>query len=91
MRQDEVQFERRLRAAMKSRPIIDQAKGVLIGTQCESPEAAFAELKYVSEQHNLKVATVAEAVVEFAAGREVPDPTLADLVRREWGSRLARC
>lgn len=91
MRQDDTQFERRLQAALKSRPIIDLAKGVLVGTQCETPEAAFAELKHVSEQNNLKVAQVAKAVVEYAAGREVPDPTLADLVRREWGNRLARC
>ena len=91
MRQDDAQFERRLEAALKSRPVIDLAKGVLVGTQCESPEAAFAELKYVSEQHCLKLSKVAEALVEFAAGREVDDPALADLVRREWGDRIAQC
>ena len=90
MRQD-AQFERRLQAALKTRPIIDLAKGVLVGTQCESPEAAFAELKYVSEQNGLKLSKLAEALVEFAAGREVDDPALADLVRREWGDRIAQC
>jgi AmiR/NasT family two-component response regulator len=91
MRQDEAQFERRLQAALRTRPIIDLAKGVLVGTQCESPEAAFAELKHVSEQNRLKLSKVAEALVEFAAGREVADPALAELVRREWGGRIAQC
>lgn len=91
MRQDDQQFERRLQAAARTRPIIDLAKGVLVGTQCESPEAAFAELKHVSEQNQLKVSKVAEALVDFAAGREVPDRALADLVRRQWGNRIAQC
>ncbi len=90
MREDE-QFERRLKAALKTRPIIDQAKGVLVGVQCESPEAAFAELKYVSERHNLKLSKVAAALVEYAAGHDVEDPELAALVHQQWGNRVTRC
>ena len=91
MRHDDAQFERRLRAAMKSRPIIDLAKGVLVGLRCESPEAAFAELKYVSDLHQVKISKVAEALVELAAGRDFEDRELAELVRREWGNRIPQC
>jgi AmiR/NasT family two-component response regulator len=91
MRGDADVFETRLAAAQKTRPAIDQAKGVLVGTRCESPEAAFAELKYVSESNHFKVVTVAAALVDFAAGREVDDPALAEVIRREWGQSLSKC
>ena len=88
---DDVQFEQRLAAAQKTRPTIDQAKGILIGVRCETPDAAFAELKYVSEAHCLKVIAVASALVDMAAGRDVEDPTLAAVIRKEWGDSLLRC
>jgi AmiR/NasT family two-component response regulator len=91
MREDEKQFEGRVAAALKTRPIIDQAKGVLVGARCESPDAAFAELKYVAEQNGFKVSAVAAALVDFAAGRDVPDPRLADVINKEWGKRLSHC
>ena len=88
---DDAAFERRLAAAMKTRPVIDQAKGILIGVHCETPEAAFAELKYVSEQSCVKVSELAAALVEMAAGREIDDARLAKVVRAEWGNRLPQC
>jgi len=88
---DDAAFERRLAAAMKTRPVIDQAKGILIGVRCETPEAAFAELKYASEQNCVKVSELAAALVEMAAGREITDARLAEVVLAEWGDRLPRC
>jgi hypothetical protein len=90
MRDDEA-FERRLAAALKTRPVIDQAKGILIGVHCETPEAAFAELKYVSEESCVKVAELAAALVDMAAGRDIEDQRLAEVVRKEWGDRLPGC
>lgn len=91
MRGDAEVFEMRLAAAQKTRPAIDLAKGVLVGTRCESPEAAFAELKYISESNHVKVADLAAALVDFAAGRDVEDRALAEVVRREWGDSLSKC
>ncbi len=90
MRDDE-QFEGRLAAALKTRPIIDQAKGILVGLRCESPDAAFAELKQVAERNGVKVNVLAAALVELAAGRQIADAALAGVVRREWGDWLPAC
>lgn len=90
MRND-TEFDDRLAAALKTRPTIDQAKGILVGARCETPEAAFAELKYVSELHRLKVSALAGALVDMAAGREVTDEQLEQVIRKEWGNLLPKC
>lgn len=90
MRQDEA-FEHRLAAALKTRPVIDQAKGVLVCMRCETPDAAFAELKHVSENNKLKVNTLAAALVDIAAGRHVQDAMLTRIIEKEWGDLLPRC
>ena len=53
-----------LRTALASRPAIDLAKGVLMAVLRCSSDAAFAELARVSMEGNVKVARVAELVVE---------------------------
>lgn len=90
MRND-AEFDDRLAAALKTRPTIDQAKGILVATRCETPEAAFAELKYVSELHRIKVSALAAALVDLAAGRELEDDQLARVIQKEWGGVLPRC
>jgi hypothetical protein len=40
---DEHEFEPRIEPVPKTRPIIDQAKGVLAAVRCKTPEAAFVE------------------------------------------------
>lgn len=58
-----------LEAAMTSRAMIDQAKGVLIGRYGGSGEAAFARLARLSQALNLKVRDLAPLVI--AANPEI--------------------
>jgi AmiR/NasT family two-component response regulator len=88
MRNNDV-VEQRVAAALRTRPIIDQAKGVLVAARCESPEAAFAELKYVAELHGFRVNVLAAGLVDVAAGRDVRDETLGCVIRQEWGHLLS--
>nr|CAA9344384.1 MAG: hypothetical protein AVDCRST_MAG46-2191 [uncultured Nocardioidaceae bacterium] len=67
-------FQGQLEAAMVTRPLIEQGKGVLIGTRCETPDQAFAELQHVSQNHNVKLNLLAGALVDLACGRDVDDP-----------------
>jgi hypothetical protein len=53
-----------LRTALASRPAIDLAKGVLMAVLRCNADTAFAELARVSMEGNIKVARVAELVVE---------------------------
>ena len=60
-----------LAAAMPSRAVIDQAKGVLMATQHCSPEDAFALLAQRSQNTNRKIQEVAADVVSTSC----PTPT----------------
>jgi hypothetical protein len=53
-----------LRAALASRPVIDLAKGVLMAVRRCDEDTAFAELARVSMESNLKVAQLAELLVD---------------------------
>ncbi|MGV9214032.1 ANTAR domain-containing protein [Micromonospora sp. RB23] len=55
-----------MRQAMRSRAVIEQAKGIIMGERRCSPEEAFALLSKVSQDSNLKVREVAEALVAKA-------------------------
>jgi len=61
--QDEV---RDLRAALVTRPVIDQAKGTLIADRGWSPEEAFQMLADASQRSNRKLRDVAKAMVDGA-------------------------
>jgi AmiR/NasT family two-component response regulator len=61
--QDEVDD---LRTAMETRPVIDQAKGVLIAERGCSPEEAFGMLSAASQRDNRKVRDIARAIVDGA-------------------------
>jgi|UPI0004B78677 GAF domain-containing protein len=58
-----------LRAAMESRAVIEQAKGILIAEGRCSAEEAFAQLTTVSQHTNRKLRDVAAAVVARAQRR----------------------
>jgi hypothetical protein len=60
---DEHEFEPRIEPVPKTRPIIDQAKGVLAAVRCKTPEAAFVEPKCVCKTNHLKVNALAVAPV----------------------------
>ena len=61
-----------LRAALTSRAVIDQAKGILMHRFHLDPPAAFALLKRLSQDHNVKVRDLAGALVATTA-REAAD------------------
>lgn len=53
-----------LRKAMESRPVIDQAKGVLMAAYRLSPEETWKVLVGVSQRTNIKLRTVAQNIVD---------------------------
>jgi hypothetical protein len=56
-----------LRRAQRSRAVIDQAKGLLVGRLNFSPDEAFDHLSRVSQQSNMKVVEVAAGLLGIAA------------------------
>ncbi|MEV4388063.1 GAF and ANTAR domain-containing protein [Micromonospora sp. NPDC049580] len=52
-----------LREAMRSRAVIEQAKGIIMGERRCTPDEAFALLSKISQDTNRKVRDVAEALV----------------------------
>ncbi|MGC4893701.1 ANTAR domain-containing protein [Micromonospora sp. DT31] len=60
---------RQMREAMRSRAVIEQAKGILMGQRRCSADEAFALLSKLSQDSNRKVREVAEALVAKAANR----------------------
>lgn len=61
-----------LRDALASRPVIDQAKGVLVAQTGCTPEEAFERLRQASQRENRKLRDVARRVVESA--QSTPEP-----------------
>ncbi|GAA1634993.1 GAF and ANTAR domain-containing protein [Actinoplanes couchii] len=55
---------RQMQAAMESRAVIEQAKGIIMGERRCSPDEAFAILTRVSQDSNRKLRDVASALVE---------------------------
>lgn len=62
------QLTEQLNAALDSRAVIDQAKGVVMADRGCSAEEAFRHLAEISQRTNTKVRDVARLVVEQAAG-----------------------
>jgi GAF domain-containing protein len=58
-----------LQAALSSRPVIDQAIGILRSRSGETAEEAFARLRQISQTEHRKLSEVAAALVEEAAAR----------------------
>lgn len=61
-----------LQAAMESRAVIEQAKGIIIGERRCSPDEAFRVLTKVSQDSNRKVRDVAAALVDRASHTHLP-------------------
>lgn len=62
-----------LQEALRSRPVIEQAKGILMATQGCSADEAFATLRRASQRENRKLRDVAATVVERAVQRARTD------------------
>ena len=60
------EFAEDLQAALGTRPVIEQAKGVLIALRGSTADQAFAELRHVSQTHNMKLNALAAALVDAA-------------------------
>ncbi len=68
-RQELTQLSEQLREALRSRAVIDQAKGILMSRNRVGPDQAFARLVAASRRSNTKVRDVARLVVDDAARR----------------------
>jgi transcriptional regulator with GAF, ATPase, and Fis domain len=62
----QVELTSELQTALESRAVIEQAKGMLMA-RGQSAEEAFATLRRASQNHNVKLRTVASMVVEMRA------------------------
>lgn len=86
--QDEVS---QLREALASRAVIEQAKGiVMVACRC-GPDAAFDELRQMSNVHNVKLRIVAELLVSLVADQPAAsqgDRLVSDVGDR-WLNRVA--
>ncbi|WP_235737368.1 ANTAR domain-containing protein [Nocardioides alcanivorans] len=60
-----------LRRALASQPTIDQAKGMLMARFRIDSEAAFAVLKRLSQDHNVKVRDIAGAMVAVISAKQI--------------------
>ncbi len=71
--------EKNLWQAIDSRNLIGQAQGILIERYGLTPSSAFAVLRRYSQDHNMKLAVVAEELVstgalpQFGAGEADPE------------------
>jgi hypothetical protein len=77
------EFERHLQAALRTRPVIEQAKGILAAYRRQPAEQAFDELVRASQQHNVRLADLAAALVDIVAGTSV-DGRVRRVITREW-------
>ena len=58
-----------LQAALSTRPVIDQAIGLIRGRTGRSAEEAFAQLRAISQSEHRKLAEVAQRIVDEAVRR----------------------
>ncbi|MET9907484.1 ANTAR domain-containing protein [Streptomyces sp. NPDC006476] len=85
---DELRVEiEQLRQAIVSRPVIDQARGVLMATHGCTSEQAWDILQEASQHSNIKLRAVAAAVVAVAESKGPPPP---EEVRRALRTAISR-
>ncbi|KUM90845.1 MULTISPECIES: ANTAR domain-containing protein [Streptomyces] len=77
-----------LRQAIATRPVIDQARGVLMATHACSPDQAWDVLREASQLSNTKLRKVAEVVT---AGAEGGGPHPSPELRRALRTAIDRC
>jgi serine phosphatase RsbU (regulator of sigma subunit) len=78
-----------VRAAMRNRAVIEQAKGVLVERLAVGPDEAFDQLVRLSQRSNVKLVEVAASIV----GTTAPDPQagqVTELVDEEMREHVAR-
>jgi AmiR/NasT family two-component response regulator len=68
------QFTEQLKSSVASRSLIDQAIGVIMATEHCSQDRAFALLRGISQNTNVKLRDLAADIVTNASG-EPPRPT----------------
>ncbi|WP_323138703.1 MULTISPECIES: ANTAR domain-containing protein [Streptomyces] len=73
-----------LRRAMRTRPVIDLARGVLMASFGLSPEQAWEALVTVSQNTNTKLHHVAEEIVGAVAG-----PPLSEVLQQRLAATVA--
>lgn len=62
-----------LKQAIESRPMVDQARGVLIAVLGADEDEAWQVLLHTSQHANVPLRYVAEALIASATGRPIPD------------------
>ncbi|MFH8484999.1 ANTAR domain-containing protein [Streptomyces longisporoflavus] len=70
-----------LHEALTSRPVVDQARGILMAVGACGPERAWEALVTTSQRTNIKLRRVAEMVVASTTEGQVPQPVAAQLRR----------
>jgi GAF domain-containing protein len=73
---DAQQFVTDLQTALKSRAVIDQAMGVIMGQQRCTPEEAFQILRTASQHRNVKLRDLCAELVTSITGRPPADDQL---------------
>ena len=63
-----------LQAALSTRPVIDQAIGLIRGRTGRNADDAFAQLRAMSQSEHRKLAEVAQRIVDEAVRRARPEP-----------------
>ncbi|MFF9237920.1 GAF and ANTAR domain-containing protein [Streptomyces sp. NPDC014801] len=76
---DAQEFAEQLRTAMRSRAVIDQAIGVIMGRRRCTAEEAFAVLRSASQQRNIKLRDLCTELITDLTGRP---PACSDLPPR---------
>ncbi|HET8603860.1 MAG TPA: ANTAR domain-containing protein [Marmoricola sp.] len=66
-------FEENVQKALHTRPVIEQAKGMLVALRGQTASEAFETLRDVSQRHNVRLQTLAVALVELGSGGQVDD------------------
>ncbi|WP_419999426.1 ANTAR domain-containing protein [Streptomyces boninensis] len=75
-----------LREALRRRPVIDQARGVLMAAESCTADVAWEILREASQHSNIKLHWIAEAVVATTGGEPMPEPigrALKDAIARQ--------
>ena len=87
---------RQLEEALESHAVVDQARGVLMATHRIDADAAWSLLVRVSSHQNIKVRTLAEAVIILVTSPVPADPSPATtaairyLLPTSWSDGAAR-
>lgn len=89
-------FEDQLSSALVARPTLEQAKGILAGLRCLTPDEAFDEMRAAADRHGVGLQELAAALVREVSGEEdsgeaVEDPLLKKVIWQEWREVLSNC